>query len=188
MVSIYSDAEYLSAYKQKQRIWWTFIGVTVLYLTICVGLVCYHASLPYADPRLTSPKSIVYVLTALYIAFVYPYMGIKYGRVKRYFALLNQFSYGIKQEENNYFYCFDRCVLEKNSISAESCVFETWSKKKCEWNEREAYFDVECDRPPFENGDYVRYITQSNFVIEYEILQKKALEFEEVKDEEAIEE
>jgi hypothetical protein len=50
--------------------------------------------------------------------------------------------------------------------------------------EREAYFDPEMPLPPFESGDQVRYITQSNFVIQYEILQKKALEFEEVEDEE----
>ena len=44
--------------------------------------------------------------------------------------------------------------------------------------------DPEMPEPPFESGDYVHYITQSNFVIQYEILQKKALEFEEVEDEE----
>ena len=55
--------------------------------------------------------------------------------------------------------------------------------------EREAYFDVEKPLPEFEEGDLVRYITQSNFIIQYEILQKRALEFEEVdEDEETSEE
>ena len=34
--------------------------------------------------------------------------------------------------------------------------------------------------PEFESGDYVQYITQSNFIVQYRILQKQALEFEEV--------
>ena len=34
--------------------------------------------------------------------------------------------------------------------------------------------------PELESGDYVQYITQSNFVVQYRILQKQALEFEEV--------
>ena len=72
--------------------------------------------------------------------------------------------------------------LQKDNIDVIACVFETWNKKKCEWMEREAYFDPERPLPPFESGDYVRYITQSNFVIQYEILQKKALEFEEVEE------
>ena len=46
--------------------------------------------------------------------------------------------------------------------------------------DREVYADTEKKLPPFEGGDYVQYITQSNFVIQYNILQKKALEFEEV--------
>ena len=98
--------------------------------------------------------------------------------------MLTYVSTGLKHEETNYFYCFDKKSLQKDNIDVEACVFETWSKKKCEWMEREAYFDPEMPLPPFESGDYVRYITQSNFVIQYEILQKKALEFEEVDDEE----
>ena len=61
-----------------------------------------------------------------------------------------------------------------------SCVFETWNKKKQEWREREAWFDPEMPLPEFDSGDYVQYIVQSNFVIQYHIITKKALEFEEV--------
>lgn len=64
------------------------------------------------------------------------------------------------------------------------CVFETWSKKKQEWLEREAYWDEEKPLPPFESGDFVQYITQSNMILQYHILEKKALEFEEVEEEE----
>ena len=54
--------------------------------------------------------------------------------------------------------------------------------------EREAYFDPEKPLPEFESGDYVHYIVQSNFIVQYEILQKKALEFEEVEEDEEYEE
>ena len=54
--------------------------------------------------------------------------------------------------------------------------------------DREVYFDPEMPELPFESGDYVQYIVQSNFIIQYEILEKKALEFEELEeDEEEIE-
>ena len=32
MVSVYTDADYLSAHKQKQRLFYIFIGVTAVYL------------------------------------------------------------------------------------------------------------------------------------------------------------
>ena len=52
-------------------------------------------------------------------------------------------------------------------------------QKKQEWMEREAYFDPEKPLPDFGSGDLVRYVTQSNFIIQYEILQRHAYDFEE---------
>ncbi len=182
MVAVYSDADYLAAYKQKQRIWWTFMAVTIAYLAFCVAWLVYYISLPYKDPMQALPKWCVFIVSAIYVIFIYPFMGIKFSRVRKYFKMLSYVSTGLKNEETNYFYCFDEKTLQKDNIDVIACVFETWSKKKSEWLEREAYFDPEMPLPPFESGDYVRYIVQSNFVIEYEILQKKALEFEEVEE------
>ncbi len=183
MVKVYNDADYLAAYKQKKRIWWGFMGITACYLAVCIALLVYHISLPYASPKGTLPKWVVYILSAVYMVLMFPFMAIKFSRVSRYFKMLSYVSTGLKNEETNYFYCFDEKSLQKDNIDVLACVFETWSKKKSEWLEREAYFDPEKPLPPFESGDYVRYIVQSNFVIEYEILQKKALEFEEVEEE-----
>ncbi len=188
MISVYNDADYLAAYKQKQKIWWTFIGVTIAYFAFCVAWLVYYTSLPYADPKQELPKWSVYIASAVYVVFVFPFLSIKFGRVRKYFKMLSYLSTGLKNEETNYFYCFDEKDLQKDNVDVVSCVFETWNKKKSEWMEREAYFDPEKPLPPFEGGDYVRYIVQSNFVIQYEILQKKALEFEEVNEFEEYEE
>ncbi len=188
MISVYQDADYLAAYKQKKKLWWIFMAVTAVYLAFCVAILIYHISLPYASSKDKLPKWCVYIVSFLYVVFAFLFLGIKYSRVKRYTKMLYYVSNGLKNEENNYFYCFDEKTLQKDNIDVLSCVFETWSKKKSEWLEREAYFDPEMPLPPFESGDYVRYITQSNFVIQYEILQKKALEFEEIDEEEVVEE
>ncbi len=188
MVTVYKDADYLAAYKQKQRIWWTFVGVTLCYVAFCVAWLIYYISLPYADPMQALPKWCVYVVSAIYVVFLFPFMGIKFSRANKYCKMMGFLSTGLKNEEKNYFYCFDEKTLQKDNIDVLSCVFETWNKKKCEWLEREAYFDPEMPLPPFESGDYVHYIVQSNFVIEYEILEKKALEFEEVDEFEVEEE
>ncbi len=164
------------------------MGVTACYLAICIALLVYHISLPYASPKAALPKWAAYILSAVYMILAFPYMAIKFGRVRKYFKMLTYVSTGLKHEETNYFYCFDEKELQKDNIDVLACVFETWSKKKSEWLEREAYFDPEKPLPPFESGDLVRYIVQSNFVIEYEILQKKALEFEEIDEELDLEE
>ena len=57
--------------------------------------------------------------------------------------MLYYLSEGIKSEECNYFYCFREKSLQKENIDVVGCVFETWSKKKCEWMDREVYWDNE---------------------------------------------
>lgn len=180
MISVYKDADYLAVYKQKKKIWAIFLAVTAGYLLFCGAWLAYHISLPYEDPMQLMPKIFVWVATGVYVIFAFIFLSIKYSRVRRYYKLLTFLSEGLKQEEKNYFYCFEEKSLQKDNIDTIGCIFETWNKKKCEWMEREAYFDAEKPLPEFESGDYVRYIVQSNFIIQYEFIQKKALEFEEV--------
>ena len=82
-------------------------------------------------------------------------------------------------EEKNYFYRFREKSLQKDNIDVVACVFETWNKKKQEWLEREVYADPEKPLPEFSEGDLVRYISQDNMLVQYEILERHALEFEE---------
>lgn len=188
MVSVYNDADYLSAYRQKQKILRVFLAVTVAYLAFCVGWWLYYIGLPYNDKMQILPKAMVYVVSVLYVVFAFPFMAIKYSRSRRYCKMLFYVSEGMKVEERNYFYRFREKSLQKDNIDVVGCVFETWSKKKQEWLEREAYFDPEKPLPDFGEGDLVRYIVQSNFIIQYEILERHAYDFEEYDEEEYEEE
>ena len=183
MVSVYSDQDLLAIYKQKKKLWTIFCVVTVAYLAYCGAWLAYHISLPYNDPMQKLAQVMVFAATALYVVVIFPYMAIKYSRVRKYFKLICTLSTGLKNEEKNYFYCLEEKALQKDNIDVIGCVFETWNKKKCEWMDRETFFDLEKALPEFESGDYVQYITQSNFIVQYRILQKQALEFEEVDEE-----
>lgn len=183
IVSVYNDQDLLAVYKQKKKLWLIFCIVTAVYLAYCGAWLAYHISLPYNDPMQNLAKAMVFAATALYGVTMFPYMAIKYSRVRKYYKLICTLSSGLKNEEKNYFYCLEEKSLQKDNIDVIGCIFETWNKKKCEWMDREAYFDLEKPLPDFESGDYVQYITQSNFIVQYHILQKQALEFEEVDEE-----
>ncbi|MBO5335338.1 MAG: hypothetical protein J6A87_05110, partial [Clostridia bacterium] len=101
-------------------------------------------------------------------------------RVNRYYKLLYTISEGIKNEETCYFAFFAEKDLQKEYVDVVSCVFKTWNKKKQEWMEREVYHDVEKEWPDLEQGDLVRYAVQSNFLVSYEVLERKALTAEEL--------
>ena len=184
MISVYSDADYLSAYRQKRRIFYGFLLITLLYLAFAASIVAYQTTLPYADAGQALPRVLTYVASAAYMAFAFPYLGIKYSRCRRYCRMLHHISESIKIEEINYFYSFKERSKQQDNIDVVGCVFETWSKKKQEWLEREAYFDVEKPLPKLESGDLVEYITQSNFIVQYNIIEKQALEFEEENEDE----
>lgn len=188
MTSVYCDADYLAVYKQKQKIWGLFWAVSVAYLAFCVAWLVYYISLPYADPMQKLPKACVFIASALYVVFAFPYLAIKASRVGRYFRLMSYLSDGLKNEEKNYFYAFEKKLLQKDNIDVTGCVFETWSKKKQEWMDREAYWDNEKPLPKLDSGDFVKYIVQSNVIVQYEILEKQALEFEVVNEDEEFEE
>lgn len=178
MTSVYTDADYLAVYKQKQKLFYIFMGVTLVYLAFCAAWLVYHISLPYVASKFL-PKACVYVASALYAVFAWIYLSIKYSRVRRYYKMLSYVCDGLKVGETNYFYRFREKSLQKDNIDVVGCVFETYSRKKQEWMEREVYADPEMPLPEFGEGDLVRYVAQSNILVQYEILEKHAYEFEE---------
>ena len=183
MTSVYTDADYLAVYKQKKRIFGLFWAITAIYAIFCIAWWIFHMGLPYEDPQQNLAKACVYIASVIYVVFAYLYLSIKGSRIKRYFKLMGYLSEGMKYEEKNYFYVFEKKTLQKENIDVWGCIFETWNKKKQEWMDREAYWDNEKPLPELESGDYVKYVVQSNIIVQYEILEKHALEFEVVDDE-----
>ena len=177
MVTVYNDADLLSAYKQKNKVLCVFWTVTLVYVSLCIAMWIYHMSLPYASALGVYPKLVAYLSSALYVLFLFPFMCIKYSRVRKYLTMLSFLSTGIKMTETEYFYTFRSQTMQKDNIDVLSCIFATWNKKKEEWFEREIYADVEKPRPDFGGGDLVRYVTQSNILLQYEILQRHAYDF-----------
>lgn len=183
MTSVYNDADFLAVYKQKRKLFYIFMGISAAYLVFCGAWLAYFISLPYAASKFL-PKACVYVSSVLYAVFACIYLSIPYSRVRRYYKMLGYVCEGLKVEETNYFYHFREKSLQKDNIDVVGCVFETWSKKKQEWMEREVYADAEKPLPEIGEGDLVRYVAQSNILVQYEILEKHALEFEEEDEEE----
>ena len=180
MQLLYSDADYAAIYKQRRTVLHVFYAVTGAYLAFCIGWLIFHFTIAYKDPLDLLPRAMVFVASIAYVLFAFPYLTIKYRRVNEYYKLFKQFGEALKMEETNYFYGYQAETVEKNHLDAYSCIFATWSKRMHDWTEREIYVDVEKALPDFERGDLVRYITQSNFLLGYEIIQKHAMNFDDL--------
>lgn len=177
MISVYNDADYEAVLKQKKTVWTVFWSVTIFWLLFCVGWVIYFASLPaYPVEDKTLPQAMVYGSSFLYVAIMFPFVGIKLTRIRKYCKMMGFLSLGIKKLEENYFMGFYKKQLQKDEVDVISCVFRSWNRKRRDWAEREVYFDNEQDWPELERGDYVRYVVQSNFILQYEVLRKGAMQ------------
>ncbi len=173
MTTIYADADCKSAFDQKNKIFRAFLLVTLAYTVLCATAVIVYAGLPYKDPAQEPLKAFAFVLSALYALFVFPFLGIKYARARHYFRMVYFLSEGKKTESEDYFVRFAQKDLQKDHVDVIACVFKTWSKKKGEWMEREVYLDCEKRIPDFLEGDLVRYVSQSNFLLQYEVVERK---------------
>ena len=177
MIPVYCDADYEAVLKQKKRILAFIFAVTSVYLIFCIGCLIYYTTLPtFPEWQTLIPQVLVYVATGVYIIFMVPFVGIKLRRVRKYCKLLSTLSLGSKNVEENYFMGFYKKQLQKDDVDVISCVFRTWNKKNKDWTEREVYFDNEQEWPTLERGDYVRYVVQSNFLIQYEVLREGAMQ------------
>ena len=112
MTTVYNDNDFNKVIAQKKKIFYTFLGVTVGYAAFCVAWLLYYISLPYADPMQSLPKACVYVASALYVLFVFPFMGIKFHRIRRYYKMMYYLSEGLKNVEENYFVGFESKDLQ----------------------------------------------------------------------------
>ena len=78
--------------------------------------------------------------------------------------------YGIKEKFTGSFIEYDETIIEKDGVEFKSLVFLEWNKYKNDFFERKVYVFSEKPLPQIEVGKNVKYITQSNVLLGYEIL------------------
>jgi len=166
MVSIYQDEDLLSAYKQYKKIFYFYVAAAAVYAAFLAAMVLLFVSLPYEDPAQTTIEVVFGVVTGIFIIFSYPYLGIKFRRVKAYYKLLGGISEGIKNVDVSYFSHIDDWEVY-DGVDVNVLVFKKWNEKKREWDERKLYVDAEKDLPEFKENEEVRAVTFGNIVVQY---------------------
>ena len=169
MNEIFNDDDLINAFKQKQRIWYAYFGVLAVFVALCIACIVYYVSLPYEDPMQPIPIWIVCVASCLFVIFSYIFLGIKFQRARKYYKIISYISVGLKQVNESKFLRYEEPEL-KDSVDYYVLIMSEWSKKKSEYMDRKIYCDKEKPRPEFQGGDIVRYLTQGNIMVEYEVV------------------
>lgn len=166
---VFDDNDLISSFRQKRRIFWFYVLIAVIYAALCISMLIYYIGLPYKDSMQPLPKWIVWVSSCVFVIFTYLYMGIKFHRARRYYKLISYLSVGMKQVNNSIFLRYEEPEL-KEGVDFHVLIMSEWSKKKSEYMDRKIYAAFEKPCPEFQRGDKVRYLTQGNVIVEYEVV------------------
>lgn len=169
MTVIFQDHDLVASYRQQRTILSVYIAVCCAYALLCIAFYLYFLSLPYQDPMQLLPKIVICAASCVFIIFTYIYMGIKYHRARKYYQLISYFSVGMKQVNLSYFSHYDK-PEHKDGIDYYVLIMSEWSKKKSEYMDRKIYCVKEKELPQLQAGDQVRYVTQGNVIVEYEVI------------------
>ncbi len=169
MIRLYSDDDLWEAYAQRRRILAVFFAVTAVWLLAFWALFIYYVMLPYEDPNQTWVIALTCIVTALYIMFLFPYMGICFKRSNAYCRMLKFISLGLKESAVLPFAGIDDWITH-DGVDVNVATFRVRNVKRDEEMIRQIYVDGEKDFPPFKEEQNVRLVSQGNLLIEYEIL------------------
>ena len=171
MIKLYDDFDFYNAYRQKRKLLLGFLGATGVWLAGFIAFVVYYSFLPYHDPNQTWVIAVTSILTAIYIAFLFPYMGICFKRSRAYCKSMKFLSRGIKECATAPFLEVDDWTT-RDGVDVNVADFLVPNVKRDGMMVRQIYIDGEKDFPPFEEGDLVCFVTQGNLLVEYEIIKK----------------
>ncbi len=172
----FQESFFTEAQKQRKRVLIWFYVVISVYALISVGLFLWYRTLPYKSPIITTVKFIHYSLSALFVVFVFLYMGIPFRRVNRYYRLTHNICVGIRETSTGSFLEYDEGLQVKDGVDFKSLVFIEWNKYKKDFFERKVLVFYQEEFPEFKEGQNVRYVTQGNVLVEYLILDEQSAE------------
>ena len=170
MIDYYEKKDLDKALLQKKKTLIFYFVTLGLFLLLSAGIVIWYLTLPYKSPTITWVKVIHFPLIAIFIAFSFLYLGIKYKRVNNYCKLMHNLETGIRETSTASFFEYSNELQYKDGVDCKALVFLEWNKYKKDFYERKVMVLYEKEFPEIQEGQNVKFVTQGNVLISYEIL------------------
>ena len=134
MIDYYVKEDLDKALAQKKRTLIIYYVVLGLFLIFSAGMVFWYLTLPYESPTIAVVKLIHFPLMAVFIAFSFLYLGIKYKRVNDFYKLMYNLETGIKETSTASFFEYSNELQYKDGVDCKALVFLEWNKYKKEFS------------------------------------------------------
>lgn len=169
MVNYFVEQDYINAKAQRKRVLMAYLIIAALYLIFSVAMVVYFTTLPYESPKIGTVKLIHYAVSIVFIIFSVVYLGITFRRVNRFYKLTLNLHTGLRETSIGSFFEYDESIQDKDGVDCKSLIFIEWNKYKKDFYERKVLVFHEKPFPEFKEKENVKYVTQGNVLISYEI-------------------
>ena len=170
MVTYFEESELAKVKKQRNICRAVYFIILGIYLAVCVADFIWYRTLPYKSDTISAVKAVQYCVSAVFVIFSFIYLGIVYKRVNKYYKLCSHLVDGIKETYTGNFLEYDETVQVKDGVDFKSLVFIEWNKYKNDFFERKVLVFEEKPFPELPEKSNVRYVTQGNVLLTYEIL------------------
>lgn len=178
MIDYFVEKDYEQAKSQRKKVLLGYFVGLFIYAAVSVAMLLWYLTLPYKSPTITTVKLIQYPVSALFVVFSFVYLGIPYKRVNRYYRIMNNLKNGLRETSTGSFFEYDETLQDKDGVDFKALIFLEWNKYKKDFFERKVLVFDERPFPEFELNTNVRYVTQGNVLVSYEVLDQKTDEQE----------
>ncbi len=170
MIDYFVESEFLKVKKQRKNVLTVYFIILGVYVLFSAGMFIWYRMLPYKSSRISLVKLLQHSASALMIIFSFIYLGIIFKRVNRFYRLAYNLLSGIKETSTGNFLEYDDSVRQKDGVDCKALIFIEWNKYKNDFFERKVLVLEEKDFPEIPENANVKYVTQGNVLVSYEIL------------------
>lgn len=183
MTEYFVEKDFIDVKKQRKIVLAFYFVVLGLYLVFSVAMYWWFRTLPYLSKQITTVKIIHYSGTALMMIFSLVYLGIKFKRVNKFYHMTINLLTGQRETSTGSFFEYDETLQFKDGVDFKALIFIEWNKYKNDFFERKVLVFHEREFPQIPEKANVRYVTQGNVLVSYEILDDGIADIQEEQEE-----
>ncbi|MCQ2387569.1 MAG: hypothetical protein MJ066_03890 [Clostridia bacterium] len=173
MIDYFDLKEWEIIKEQKRKAIAMYFVSLLIYLLFAFGFYAWYLLSPYGAKIVILIKWVVYPVTFIYAVISMLVFGIKYKRIKSYYNKCVDLATGIKETNEGTFLRYSQLCQVKDGVDFKNLIFSEWNKYKNEYYDRKVLVFYEKPFPDIPTNSKVKYITQGNVLISYEIISEE---------------
>jgi hypothetical protein len=152
--------------RSKQRT--IYIIVLVIAVLLVTGIYVYFSTEPYGSKSRTPLLIALIAIIFLTIVYSFLHFDILYGKLNKYYDFLVCNALGIRVTKKVTVLSVSFDTVTKDNLDFYSIVVLDWSDTQNDFVERTLYIDCEIKDVDLKEGEIIKIVTNSNYLLAYE--------------------